>query len=176
VSIQASTGSSPNLNCARSSASHAGIGSANYLSSLFRNDLLVAADGVINVITRRLPQRKTDKMTTSKKKNKNKSLTTKPGVAKRSAKTAPRKAEPALQAANANKPATAAHGGSKTDRILDLLKRPEGVTLKELAKLTGWKPNSVRGFLSGAIGKKMGTPVESFKSSDGDRSYRLPAE
>ena len=73
-------------------------------------------------------------------------------------------------------PATAAHGGSKTDKILDLLKRPGGVTLKELAKLTGWQPNSVRGFLSGAIGKKMGTPVESFKSSDGDRSYRLSSE
>ena len=51
-----------------------------------------------------------------------------------------------------------------------------GVTLKDLAQATGWQPNSVRGFLSGAIGKKMGTPVESFKSSDGDRSYRLPAE
>jgi hypothetical protein len=48
--------------------------------------------------------------------------------------------------------------------------------LKELAKLTGWQPNSVRGFLSGAVGKKMGMPVESFKSSDGDRSYRLPSK
>ena len=45
--------------------------------------------------------------------------------------------------------------------------------LKELAKLTGWQPNSVRGFLSGAIGKKMGTPVESSKRADGERSYRL---
>jgi hypothetical protein len=53
---------------------------------------------------------------------------------------------------------------------------PGGVTLKELAKLTGWQPNSVRGFLSGAIGKKMATPVESFKSSDGDRTYRLPSK
>jgi hypothetical protein len=59
---------------------------------------------------------------------------------------------------------------------IDLLKHPDGVTLKELAKVTGWQPNSVRGFLSGAIGKKMGPPVESFKSSDGDRSYRLPSK
>jgi hypothetical protein len=115
-------------------------------------------------------------MTTTKKNNKSESATTKPRVAKRSAKAAPRKAEPASQASSAKKAATAAHGGSKTDKILNLLKRPGGVTLKELAKLTDWRPNSVRGFLSGAIGKRMGTPVESFKSSDGDRSYRLPAK
>lgn len=115
-------------------------------------------------------------MTTSKKKNKNESATTKPRVAKRSAKAAPRKAEPAPQASGAKKPATPAHGGSKTDKILDLLKGPGGVTLNELAKLTGWRPNSVRGFLSGAIGKRMGTPVESFKSPEGDRAYRLPAK
>ena len=40
-------------------------------------------------------------------------------------------------------------------------------------KATGWQPHSVRGFLSGTIGKKMGTPVESFKSTEGDRAYRL---
>jgi Protein of unknown function (DUF3489) len=114
-------------------------------------------------------------MTTSKKKNQTVTWS-KARVAKRSAKTAPRKPEPAPRAASAKRPATAAHGGSKTDKILDLLKRPGGVTLKELAKLTGWQPNSVRGFLSGAIGKKMGTPVESFKSCDGDRSYRLPSK
>jgi len=40
--------------------------------------------------------------------------------------------------------------------------------LKELIKATGWQPHSVRGFLSGTIVKKRGTPVESFKSHDGD--------
>jgi hypothetical protein len=120
-------------------------------------------------------QRKTDKMTTSKTKTKKATAkpTTKARVAKRSAKAAALKAEPAPRAANAKKPGTAPRGGTKTDKILDLLKRPGGVTLKELVKLTVWHPNSVRGFLSGTIGKKLGTPVESFKSSDGDRSYRL---
>jgi hypothetical protein len=119
-------------------------------------------------------QRKTDKMTTSKTKTKKATAkpTTKARVAKRSVKAAALKAELAPRAANAKKPATAPRGGTKTDKILGLLKRPGG-TLKELVKLTVWHPNSVRGFLSGTIGKKMGTPVESFKSSDGDRSYRL---
>jgi hypothetical protein len=117
-------------------------------------------------------------MITSKKKTKNATAapTTKAGVAKRSAKGAPLKAEPAPKAAGAEKPATAPRGGSKTDKILGLLKRPGGVTLKELVKATGWQPNSVRGFLSGTIGKKMGTPVESFKSAEGDRCYRLSAK
>src|SRR5438477_5107172 len=33
--------------------------------------------------------------------------------------------------------------GSKTEKIVDLLKRPGGVTLKELMKVTGWQPHSV---------------------------------
>jgi uncharacterized protein DUF3489 len=114
-------------------------------------------------------------MTTSKQKIKNATAVpaTKARVAKGTAKVAPRKAKPATKLAGANTPAPDARGGSKTAKILDLLQQPGGVTLKDLAKATGWQPNSVRGFLSGAIGKKMGTPVESFKSSDGDRSYRL---
>ena len=44
-----------------------------------------------------------------------------------------------------------ARGGSKTAKILDLLKRPDGATSKELMKATGWLPHSVRGFLSGTV-------------------------
>ena len=118
-------------------------------------------------------QRKTSKMTTSKKKTKNATATTKAGVAKPSAKAAPPKADPTPKPAGVKKPAAAPHVATKTEKILDLLQRPDGVTLTELAKATGWKPNSVRGFLSGTIGKKMGTPVESFKDAEGKRSYRL---
>jgi Protein of unknown function (DUF3489) len=121
--------------------------------------LQVRRDGAINVITRRLPQRKTDKMTTSKKKTKNATATTKSHVAKPSAKAAPLKTDPTPKAVGANKPATAPHGATKTNKILDLLKRPGGVTLNELAKATGWKPNSVRGFLSGADHATFYTPL-----------------
>jgi len=116
-------------------------------------------------------------MMTSKKKTANQTVTpaTKARVAKPSAKAAPVRADPTPKVARPKRPAVAPHGGTKTEQILDLLKRPGGVTLTELAKATGWKPNSVRGFLSG-IGKKMGMPVESFKSSDGNRSYLLPSK
>jgi len=65
--------------------------------------------------------------------------------------------------------------GSKTAKVLDLLKRPGGATLKEIMKATGWQPHSVRGFLSGTIGSKMGMAVTSTKGEDGQRSYSVKA-
>jgi hypothetical protein len=69
-----------------------------------------------------------------------------------------------------------ARRSSKTAQILELLKRPGGVTLKELIKATGWQPHSVRGFLSGTVGKKMGTPVNSSKKGDSERTYRISSK
>jgi hypothetical protein len=59
--------------------------------------------------------------------------------------------------------------------VLDLLKRTGGVTSKELRETTGWQPHSVRGFLSGTIGKKMGLHVASTKGENGERNYSIPA-
>ena len=70
---------------------------------------------------------------------------------------------------------TAARAGSKTAMVLELLQRPSGATSKELMKVTGWQPHSVRGFLSGTIGKKMGLTVTSTKGEDGERSYSVKA-
>jgi len=67
----------------------------------------------------------------------------------------------------------AARDGSKTARILELLKRPGGATAKELMKVTGWQPHSVRGFLSGTVNKKMRLTVASTKREDGERVYKL---
>jgi hypothetical protein len=65
--------------------------------------------------------------------------------------------------------------GSKTETILELLKRPGGVTSKELMKATGWQPHSIRGFLSGTVGKKLGLTVTSTKGEDCERSYSIKA-
>jgi Protein of unknown function (DUF3489) len=78
-------------------------------------------------------------------------------------------------AAKGEKKAKGARDGSKTDKVLDLLKRTGGVTGKELMKVTGWQPHSVRGFLSGTVGKKMGLTVISTESEDGERSYSIKA-
>ena len=90
------------------------------------------------------------------------------------AKKAPKGAKKAKQPAKAaeeEKPA--ARSGSKTAQILELLKRPGGATLQELMAATEWQPHSVRGFISGTLGKKFGLSVESAKSEDGKRTYSL---
>jgi hypothetical protein len=93
-------------------------------------------------------------------------------VAKKKGKSA-KKATPAKKAPKAAKKARGTREGSKTNTILDLLMRPGGVTAEELMKATGWQPHSVRGFLSGTIGKKMGLTVTSTKGEDGERSYSV---
>jgi hypothetical protein len=70
------------------------------------------------------------------------------------------------------KPAPAREG-TKTAKVLALLKRPGGATAKELMKATGWQAHSVRGFLSGTLGKKMGLALESTKREDGERQYKI---
>ena len=63
--------------------------------------------------------------------------------------------------------------GTKTAKILALLRRPSGATLQELRKATGWQAHSVRGFLSGTLKKKMGLRVDSARRADDERAYRL---
>jgi hypothetical protein len=107
--------------------------------------------------------------------------TKKARVAPRGAHVAPKngksakKASPAKKAPKGAKKAAGARDGSKTATVLELLKRAGGVTAKQLMKATGWQPHSVRGFLSGAVGKKMGLTVTSTKSDDGERTYSVKA-
>jgi hypothetical protein len=97
-----------------------------------------------------------------------------PAKAKAGKKASPAKKTPkGAKKGGSAKPA--GRDGSKNAAILDLLKRPGGVTSKELMKATGWQPHSVRGFLSGTVGKKMGLTVVSTKGEDGERSYSVKA-
>jgi hypothetical protein len=91
-----------------------------------------------------------------------------PAKPKASKKATPKKKAPRSARNNTRE-------GSKTATILDLLKRPGGASAKELLKATGWQPHSLRGFLSGTVGKKMGLTVTSTKGEDGERSYSVKA-
>lgn len=73
------------------------------------------------------------------------------------------------------KKVTSKKSGSKGKgaTILELLRRKEGATLADLTKATGWQSHSVRGYLSAQIGKKMDLKLESTKSEDGQRLYRI---
>jgi hypothetical protein len=62
---------------------------------------------------------------------------------------------------------------SRQDTLLGLLRRPEGATIADMTDATGWQAHSVRGALSGIIGKKLGLKVVSEKEADRGRVYRL---
>jgi hypothetical protein len=62
---------------------------------------------------------------------------------------------------------------TKKDQVLALLRSANGATLNEIMAATGWQKHSVRGFLSGAVHKKMGLTVLSSKNASGERVYRL---
>src|ERR1019366_9180373 len=97
-----------------------------------------------------------------------------PSQARSGKKATPaKKANKGAKSAKSPKKATGACQGSKTSKVLDLLKRSGGATLKELMKATGWQAHSVRGFMSGALGKKMGLAVTSTKAEDGERRYSV---
>jgi hypothetical protein len=87
------------------------------------------------------------------------------------------KATPAKKAPTGRTKAQAAkpgaRRGSKTAKILDLLRRPRGAGARELLKATGWQPHSLPGFLSGTVGKRMGLALTSTKGEDGERVYSL---
>jgi hypothetical protein len=105
--------------------------------------------------------------------------TKKPTVGARRAHLAPAKGKAGKKATPKKKAPRSARNeareGSKTAAILELLKRPGGATAKELLKTTNWQPHSLRGFISGTVGKKMGLTVTSTKGEDGERSYSVKA-
>ena len=88
---------------------------------------------------------------------------------------APAKKGPKAAGKAADKSATVApaRAGSKKATVLGLLQRKGGATLAQIVKATGWQKHSVRGFISGALGKKMGLTVDSVRREDGERVYSI---
>ena len=95
-----------------------------------------------------------------------------PAPAPQAAPVAPKKAK-AAKKATAKDATPTARDGSKKAIVLDMLKRPEGATLADIMSATAWQAHSVRGFISGSLGKKMGLKIESAKRDDGQRAYKL---
>jgi outer membrane biosynthesis protein TonB len=62
--------------------------------------------------------------------------------------------------------------GSKQDRVVEMLRRPAGVTVAAVMKATGWQKHSVHGFFAGVVRKKLGLNLTSEKT-DGHRVYRV---
>jgi hypothetical protein len=79
--------------------------------------------------------------------------------------------KPVIGARSRTKPATGKQ--TKQQTCLDLLSRAEGATIEELQAATGWQQHSVRGFLAGAVKKKLGLTLLSEKPDVGARRYRI---
>jgi hypothetical protein len=61
---------------------------------------------------------------------------------------------------------------SKQDDVIAMLRRPEGATVDEVARTTGWQRHTVRGVFSGTLKKKLGLSLASAKEERG-RVYRI---
>jgi hypothetical protein len=83
--------------------------------------------------------------------------------AKRRAKAKAKAAKPG-KAAPAEKPAP--RTGTKQARMIEMLKRPEGATVEQIAEATGWQHHTIRGAISGALKKKLGLTVEATRTRE----------
>jgi Protein of unknown function (DUF3489) len=61
---------------------------------------------------------------------------------------------------------------SKQDEVIAMLRRPEGVTVNEVASAMGWQRHTVRGLFSGTLKKKLGLTLASAQEERG-RVYRI---
>jgi len=71
------------------------------------------------------------------------------------------------------KPGTAAPAGKPTPRagtkqalMIEMLNRPEGATVEQIAAVTGWQHHTIRGAISGALKKKLGLTVEATRTRE----------
>ncbi len=61
---------------------------------------------------------------------------------------------------------------SKQAQLIEMLKRPDGASIEEIAAAFGWQAHTVRGAIAGALKKKLGLTVTSEKI-EGRRTYRI---
>ena len=78
----------------------------------------------------------------------------------------------AIEALPEPEPRSNAKRPSKQDAVIAMLRRHEGATLDEVARITGWQRHTVRGVLSGTLKKKLGLMLASAKEERG-RVYRI---
>jgi hypothetical protein len=86
------------------------------------------------------------------------------GNGKPRAKAAPAAREPKTAGEPTVKPTPRA--GTKQATMIEMLKRPEGATVEQIAAVTGWQHHTIRGAISGALKKKLGLTVEATRTRE----------
>jgi Protein of unknown function (DUF3489) len=76
------------------------------------------------------------------------------------------KARPAKPAKAAPADKLTPRAGTKQAQMIELLKRPEGATVEQIAAATGWQHHTIRGAISGALKKKLGLKIEATRTRE----------
>jgi hypothetical protein len=63
--------------------------------------------------------------------------------------------------------------GTKQAMVIEMLRRPEGATVAEIVEATEWASHTTRGFMAGALKKKLGLTITSQTDDRRGRVYRL---
>ena len=70
-------------------------------------------------------------------------------------------------------PATRTRENSKQATVIQMLRRPEGATIRQIAAATNWQAHTIRGTFAGSFKKKLGLTLTSEKPEGGERTYRI---
>lgn len=62
---------------------------------------------------------------------------------------------------------------SKQAIVIQMLRHPDGTTIRQVMESTGWQAHTVRGTFAGALKKKLGLNIVSTKDATGERVYRI---
>ncbi len=87
-----------------------------------------------------------------------------PAKGKKARTTARATSEPGVSGEPREKPTPRA--GTKQAQMIEMLKRPEGATVEQIAAATGWQHHTIRGAISGALKKKLGLTVEATRTRE----------
>ncbi|MFM2007253.1 MAG: hypothetical protein RLZZ09_2908 [Pseudomonadota bacterium] len=88
----------------------------------------------------------------------------------------PVKTDPQAEPEAEPRPAPQIRDHSKQATVIALLRRPEGATLVQITEATQWQVHTARGFLAGAVKKRLGLNLTSDKPKGGVRIYRIIEE
>ena len=83
--------------------------------------------------------------------------------------------EPAAPAEPAPEPVRR-RSGTKQEAVIAMLRVEGGATIDEIVAATSWAGHTVRGFMSGALKKKLGLTITSAKVPERGRAYRIVEE